>query len=255
MFRAHKPVLAMVLALGGGLSAQAAAVLRIGVSDSDGPPIVELASDPQQGLVGGLYKELGTALAEELGTTPQFIVVSRKRVEQNIEANKVDIHCNANPLWYGNASRLGWTQELYPQVERLIALRSNHPLRHLDELAGKRIGTTRGYHYPAVEALWASGQATRVDEARIELLMKSLQKKLIDVAIHSELEFAYWARSYPFEARKLEMLPVVVSTMPTMCAVAPTSRYSVTELNQAIARLHKSGKLKTILKAYQWQAN
>ena len=253
MFRAHKRGLAMVLALGGALSAQAAAPLRIGVADSDGPPIVELASDPQQGLVGGLYKELGTALAEELGTAPQFLIVSRKRVEQNIETNKVDIHCNANPLWYGNASRLGWTQELYPQVERLIALKSANPVRRVEELSGKRIGTTRGYHYPAVEALWASGQAARVDEARIELLMKSLQKKLIDVAIHSELEFAYWARSYPFEARKLEMLPVTISTMPTMCAVAPASRYSVADLNQAIARLHKSGKLKTILKAYQWQ--
>lgn len=255
MLKAHKPVLALVLALAGALPAQAAAVLRIGVADSDGPPIVELASDPQKGLAGGLYKELGEALARELDATPQFSIVSRKRVEQNIESNKVDIHCNANPLWYGNASRLGWTQELYPQVERLIALKSGTPIRRIEELSGKRIGTTRGYHYPAVEALWASGQATRVDEARIELLMKSLQKKLIDVAIHSELEFAYWARSYPFEARNLEMLPVVISTMPTMCAVAPASRYGVGELNQAITRLHRNGRLKAILRAYQWQAN
>lgn len=255
MLKAHKPVLALVLAFLGGLPVQAAAVLRIGVADSDGPPIVELASDPQKGLAGGLYKELGEALAKELGATPQFIIVSRKRVEQNIESNKVDIHCNANPLWYGNASRLGWTQELYPQVERLIALKSDTPVRRIDELSGKRIGTTRGFHYPAVETLWANSQATRVDEARIELLMKSLQKKLIDVAIHSELEFAYWARSYPFEASKVEMLPVVISTMPTMCAVAPASQYSVAQLNQAIARLHKNGRLKTILSAYQWQAN
>ena len=41
--------------------------------------------------------------------------------------------------------------------------------------------------------------------------------------------------------------------MPTMCAVSPHSDIKVAQLNQAIDRLQKSGRIKTVLKTYQWQ--
>ncbi|MBA4708405.1 substrate-binding periplasmic protein [Aquitalea aquatica] len=252
MVRLNKTWLAL---LTGAALAQAAAangILKIGVSDSDAPPIVVLTPD-NQALAGGLTKELGDALAGELGLKAQYVVIARKRVESTIEAGRVNIVCNANPEWYGNATRLGWTREFYPQVERALSLKDMPDLHQTDEMVGKRIGTIRGYSYPTLEHLWAVGRTTRVDESRLELLVKSLQKKLTDVAISSELELAWWAKTNPQEARAFKQHPMTVTYMPTMCAVAPNSSVSTDKLNQGIEAMRRSGKLKAILKAYEWQ--
>jgi ABC-type amino acid transport substrate-binding protein len=229
--------------------------LRIGVSDSDGPPIVIIGKGPNKGMISGLMKYLGDALARTLGMRPEYVVVSRNRVEGNIEQNKVDIHCNTNPKWYSNAAHLGWTRELFPQVERLISLKGEPDITELSQLKGKRIGTTLGYHYASLEPMWQAKQATRVNDTRIDLLMRALQVKITDVAIDSELEFAAWAKANPHEARALKVHPMVFSSVPTMCAVAPKSNISVKELDQAIEKMDKGGQIKAILARYQWREN
>lgn len=242
---------AVALMLGVGVCRAAEAPLRIGVSDSDGPPLVVLSDTAERVLSGGLIRDLGEALAGELGTRAEYVVLSRNRIEPALEASRVDIVCNANPAWYGNAGRLGWTAELFPQIERLVSLRNRPDITELDQLRGRRVGTIRGYHYPALEKAWASG-ARRQDEARLDLLVKAVQKGLVDVAVYSELEFSAWARAYPFEARQFKLHPVMVSTMPTMCAVAPQSAYGVDRLNGAIGRLKDAGRLRTLVRSYQW---
>ncbi|RXZ43813.1 ABC transporter substrate-binding protein [Crenobacter cavernae] len=231
----------------------AAPVLRIGVGASDGPPIVMLAKAADSELVGGLYKELGDALAKQLGATPEYVVVSRNRVESNIERNKVDIHCNANPRWFGNAARLGWTRELYPQIERVVTLKGEPNISSVDQLAGKRVGTILGFHYPPLEPMWKAQRASRVNETRLDLMLKAVLMRLSDAAIPSELEYVAWARANPLEARALKVHPMVFTTMPTMCAVAPKGNFGVAELNRAIDRLEKNGQIKAILSRYQWQ--
>ena len=235
------------------LPIHASGILRIGVSDSDAPPIVVLTPD-NQNLASGLIRELGDALAGELGLKAQYVVIARKRVESSIETGKVNIVCNANPEWYGNATRLGWTREFYPQIERVLSLKGLPDIHQADEMVGKRIGTIRGYSYPTLEHLWAVGRTTRVDEPRLDLLVKSLQKKLTDIAISSELELAWWAKTNPEEARQFKQHPMTVTYMPTMCAVAPQSPISTERLNQGIEAMRRSGKLKSILKSYSWQA-
>jgi|GEM_PF-702977 len=235
------------------LPVNASGTLKIGVSDSDAPPIVILTPD-NQALASGLIKELGDALAAELDMKPQYVVIARKRVENTIETGKVNIVCNANPEWYGNASRLGWTHEFYPQIERVLSLKDVPDIHQAEDMGGKRIGTIRGYSYPTLEHLWAGGRTSRVDEPRLELLVKSLQKHLTDIAISSELELAWWAKTNPQEAKLFKQHPMTVTYMPTMCAVAPNSPISVGRLDQGIDAMRRSGKLKNILKSYQWQA-
>jgi ABC-type amino acid transport substrate-binding protein len=235
-------------------TAQAAdSTLRIGVSDSDAPPIVILGKGPNKGMISGLSKDLGDALARVLNMRPDYQVLSRNRVESAIETNKVDIVCNANPKWYGNAARLGWTREFYPQIERLISLKTEPDITEVNQLKGKRIGTILGYHYAPLDPLWQAKQASRVNETRIDLLMRAVQVKITDVAVDSELEFSAWAKTNPHEARALKVHPIVLTSLPTMCAVAPKANVSVKQLDQAIERLEKSGQIKAILARYQWR--
>lgn len=224
-------------------------VLRFGVADSDGPPIAVLSGNT---LVSGLSRDLGMALAETLRQRAVFVVISRKRVEWALESGAVDVVCNANPAWYEDAGALGWTQPLYPQVERVATLASARPVRQVGDLAGRRIGTIRGYTYPQIEPLWANGKAVRSTEDRLALMMKSLHSRVTDAAIVSELEFGVWARANPAAAGKTSLQPYIVSSNPTRCAVSPRSKTPVPELNKAIGQLRSQGRLRAILHVYEW---
>ncbi len=245
------PVLTIAAAVLLTTGARAAPALRIGVADSDSAPIVVLAGSQ---LVGGLSKELGEELGRTLKAPVEFIVVSRKRVELAIDSGSIDIVCNTNPAWYVGASRVGWTREFYPQVERVMSLKP-HPrtINSIDELTGQRIGVIGGYHYSAVEPLWQGQRATRVNQPRLPLLMRALQTGMVDVVINSELEMSAWARANPAQAANLRLHPLVVSSMPTRCAVSPGSRYSESRLDQAIAEMEQNGSIRRILDRYEWK--
>nr|WP_199066933.1 transporter substrate-binding domain-containing protein [Chromobacterium sp. ASV5] len=230
----------------------AAAELKIGVADADAPPIAVL-SDNGNSLQGGLARELGELLAAELDLAPNFVLLARKRVEMSVENGRVDLICNANPGWFSNASRLQWSHEIYPQVEKALSLAGRPPIRELAELSSLRISVIRGYSYPSLEYLWNNNRSERVEEAHFELQLKSLQKRLSDVAIVSELSFAWWARQRPREAAAFRLHPLIVTSLPTMCALSPRSAVKLDAVNRAIDRLQKNGKFKALLARYQWQ--
>lgn len=238
------------------LASQAAPPLRIGFSDSDNPPIVVMSDTLPLELKDGLIKELGDQLAAELGTVPDFVMLSRKRIESGLEGGKVDIVCNANPSWFGNADRLGWTRDIYPQTERLVSLKSVPDITSFEQLASgpgvRRISTIHGYSYPTLDTLWVHNKLVRQEEMRHDLMLKSVEKNLADMAVMSELGYVWWARQNPARAAQLKMHPLVTSAVLTMCAVSPASPYTVARLNIALDRLARTGKLKTLLKRYQW---
>lgn len=228
-------------------------LLRLGVSESDAAPIVVL--NAQRQLSSGLSKELGEALAGVLDTRAQFVVLSRNRIEPALQSSKIDLVCNANPAWFVNADRYGWTRDFYPQIERVVTL-NNHPrtIRSSDDLAALRLGVIRGYHYPALESLWQNHTAERANHPHLDSSLKALGLGMVDAVISSELELAAWAKRYPQAGQKLRMQPWVVSTLQTQCAVSPAGQYSVAALNHAIARLEKQGDIQRILQNYRWKS-
>ena len=241
-----------LLALGSWASTSLAMDLRIGVAESDAPPIVVLNASRQ--LVSSLSYDLGQALAGELGVRAQFRLLSRNRVEPAVEHSEVDLVCNANPAWFSNAARLGWTRDVYPQVERVVT--SNTLPRQIAanlDMAGLRIGVIRGYHYPELDKLWQDSRATRVDHQRLDSVLKALGLGAVDAVISSELELSGWARNNAAAAQRIKMQPWVVSTRQTYCAVAPKARHGLKQLDRAIASLERKGELLRILQRYQWR--
>ena len=104
MLKANIAVLLVSLSLTEHVLAQN--IIKIGVSDSDGPPVAQFTDN---NLSSGLTMDIGNLLAKELEAKPIFVVISRKRIEWALEQGKVDLVCNANPDWYGNSSQLKWT--------------------------------------------------------------------------------------------------------------------------------------------------
>ncbi|MEN3813019.1 ABC transporter substrate-binding protein, partial [Chromobacterium piscinae] len=83
----------LLLCLFSSMAQAEPAPLRIGVSDTDAAPIAVLSEDGNA-LTGGLARDLGALLADEMGMKPQFALLARRRVEPSIETGKVDIICN-----------------------------------------------------------------------------------------------------------------------------------------------------------------
>ncbi|UMR33035.1 hypothetical protein MJ904_13215 [Massilia sp. MB5] len=50
-------------------------------------------------LVGGIHKDLGEALAQQLGRRAQFLAMPRKRIAQTLEAGRADVLCMYMPEW------------------------------------------------------------------------------------------------------------------------------------------------------------
>lgn len=245
----HKPHIAYCLALLSlSLATWAQDPLRIGVADSDGAPIAIIEHNT---LKSGLSRDIGLALGQALGRNVRFVVVSRKRVEWALEHGQVDIVCNANPAWFDDAAQLGWTREIYPQRERIATVRNAAPINGIDDLVGKRISTIRGYNYPALEPLWASGRASRSTEYRLNLMLKAVASHVADAAVVSELEYGVWASAHRAAAQQFTLSHFQLTSTPTMCAVSPGSRVRLVQLNQAIERLQQQGAFKTMLRAYQ----
>lgn len=234
------------------LTTEASPVVRFTLAESDGPPMVILDNNH---LAGGLLKELGDAIAHELNAKAEYSVVSRGRVELLIEQKNLFIACNTNPKWYIHSSETEWTEELYPQIERLVSKNTVSDIRSADDLKGKKIATIYGYSYPEIIShLWYTNQAVRIQSLRLEAIMNRLLRNVSDVAIVSELEFSYWAEKNPISAASLKLHPYIVSKIPTMCAVSEGSDFSADDLNKAIDRLKANGKLNSILKRYRWRA-
>jgi ABC-type amino acid transport substrate-binding protein len=247
MLRSNIATLLACLAF--SLAAAAQNTLKIGVADSDGPPIAVVSNNV---LVSGITKEIGTLLAHELDVKPTFIVISRKRVESAIETGHIDIICNANPDWYDDAGQLQWTREIFPQIEKIATLDTVGDINRQNELSGMRIATIHGYSYPTMEQMWSSGQASQTTEENLSLMMKAVSGRLADAAIVSELEFAAWARSNPQAAPRLKLHPLIVTSVPTMCALSPASNFKLANLDRAIDHLHQTGAFKALLHRYQW---
>lgn len=249
MFSARHLLCPLLLAC---CTAQAAAPLRVGVSESDAAPIVVL--NAKRELSSGLSKELGEGLARVLSTRAEFVVLSRNRVEPALKDSKVDVVCNANPAWFVDSERYGWTRDFYPQIERVVTLKS-HPrtIRGSEDLMALRLGVIRGYHYPSLEALWQSYRTERANHPHLASSLKALQLGMVDAVISSELELAAWAKQHPQPGQQLRIQPWIVSSMPTKCAVATAGRYSVAALDQAIAQMERQGELERIVQGYRWK--
>jgi len=247
MMKMHMAIVMVTLAI--PIAAASQGLLKIGIADSDGPPIAYISHGALQ---AGLSKDIGNLLANKLGLSADFIVLARKRIEPSLELGRVDIVCNANPDWYGDAAQLKWTPEIYPQIERVATLNTTIEIRQIDDLQGRHIATIQGYNYPTLESMWANGKATRSEEDRLDLMMKSLTDRLTDSAIVSELEFAEWARVHPELARRIKIHPMVVTSVPTMCAVSPLTNIPFTTLDKTIDELRQNGAFRALLNHYQW---
>ncbi|MDN3576369.1 transporter substrate-binding domain-containing protein [Chitinimonas viridis] len=229
----------------------ARAELRTVLCECDSPPLVEFAPGSYKP-TGGLIKDMSELIARQMGVKASYVVLSRKRIDLALTRGEVDLLCFANPAWTSLADKLHWTEEIVPQVERVMmdktrAARTNN----VNDLKGMRIGLIHGFHYPAIDPLILTGDIKPVYEKDHESNFKLLERDAVDGLISADLQIAHYLRNPPASGRPFGMSNYVVSSTPTHCAVPKASPIKVERVMQAVQQLKAQGAFDKLLNQYR----
>lgn len=236
-------------------SAASAASARAAASAASAvPPLVVLVdtgsqmplADIRDGvLAGGLHRDIGAAIAERMGRTPQFKVWPRKRIATALEHGEGDILCLYMPEWL--PGRLHWSVPFFPITE-VVVTRRDAPRPHaLADLANQQIGTVLGYVYPELDA----ALGPRFARADTSSGLNSLRKLELGRLRHVETTTLFVDYYVKRGGRLAIHPPLPIKTYRTLCAVSPRGSADVEEVNHAIGQLLHDGGLNRILASYR----
>lgn len=231
------------------LTAHAAPPMRAAVPDVLEYPLA--AIDEKGHVTGGVLPDLYRELAIELGTTVDYQVLSRKRIEGALLAGQVDIKCYHSPGWVEYKGKMDWTIATLPQIERVVTLFGASTVKKLpDDLVGKRLAVKLGYQYPRLQSLFDSKQAVRVEEVKAANQFRALDEGLVNALILSDAEIEGFLSRNPAGRSRFKALSEPLDVIQTQCMVSPTSPWSVIAINAALRRLMTRGVVEGIVKRY-----
>ncbi len=214
--------------------------------------LVEQGANGRLILAGGITKDWQDALAKELGRTPAYVLLPRKRQDMAVVQKLADLRCFVSPDWLTSeqVAQYDWPAPFFDIEERLVGPVNGKPLDSMDELSRARVGTVLGYSYRSLEPLFADGRAKR-DDANNEtaLLLKQVAGRT-DFMVMRSLDFEYQQKTNP-TLKKLRLTAVVVSRFAMYCARPKYSSVTLRDLSNAQARLLNAGVLDRLLARYR----
>ena len=192
-------------------------------------------------LLGGILKELGDELAARMGYQAQFLPMPSQRVRQALRAGEADVLCYVIPGWIG--ADFGWTLPVLPHAEVIATRAPSEPFKHLQDLAGRRVGTVLGYRYPTLEKALGAG-FVREDAPSMGSNLRKLSAGHIVFAVTESITLRHHARQYPAVALQEVW---VVERFDVPCALSLRSKLALADLNHAIQSLTQDGSLRRLL--------
>lgn len=241
-------LLALLAGIGMPARAQSAEPLRFVVGTMS-YPFEEF--DAGGRLTGGLLKEMGERLAQQLGTQADFVRLPRRRVEPALLAGEVDITCYSSPQWSADPDTLLWSVPSLAQVERVMVLKGQPVPENIPaDFVGKRVSVRLGYHYGAIQPLFDAGKATRLNETQTPFMVKAVETGLADLLISSEGEIEGYFRTKPQARSRFTIASRPFSVVQTQCAVSPKSRWSLKKINEVLLSMIKRGEMDRLSRSY-----
>ena len=196
-------------------------------------------------LTDGIHKDLGLALAHQLGRKAVFLSLPRKRVAMALEAGKADLICLYMPAWL--PGKFAWSVPFYPMTEVIVSDTTGPQPHALGDLYGVSIATVLGYYHPELEQALGAG-FVREDGPSSSNNLRKMSIGRVHHAVTQLNTLNYYQKVGPH----LDVYPpLVLKTYQAQCAVAERSQVRVGDVNRAIKRLIKDGSLYRIISAYQ----
>lgn len=206
-------------------------------------PFVEV----RQGvLVRGLLKDLGEALATRAGMKAAFLIVPARRVSAALDQGEADVLCYTAPRWI-DAKHVRWSRPVFDYTG-VVARRADAPaIQQLAQLAGERLGTVAGYHYPEVEQA-LGGQFLRDDAPDMGRNLAKLAAGRVRYALSEKLTLAYAMRETAAPGPQLALATI---SYPTHCVFSTQRSLPMSKLESALESLQQDGSIDRLLARYR----
>ncbi|KAB1441896.1 substrate-binding periplasmic protein [Pseudodesulfovibrio senegalensis] len=120
--------------------------------------------------------------------------------------------------------------------------------------AGKTIGCIKGYKYPALEPLFATGKATRYDVNSVHILLRMVKNRRIDAAMLDDINAKWTIRSTEeFEHHDFHVAAQPVSKVDLRFVFnnIPGWEEKIERINKRIEACRKDGTIRAILSNYE----
>ncbi len=193
----------------------------------------------------GILMDLGTAIAQRLGRTAQFVSVPSKRVSLVLQKGEADGVCYVMPHWIDGDFH--WSRPLIPNTVLLVAHANAPKVRTLAELADKKVGTVAGYRYPEMDQALGA-HFIRDDAPTSDLLASKLAAGRTNYAIIGQSMFDYQKRNDKTVTARAEL---VITTVTTHCAFSRLSKIPFAQVEKAINALVDKGGVDAIVARYR----
>jgi len=205
-------------------------------------------------ITAGIIKDLMDALAEQLGTKAEYMLLPRKRIPQYLLQGKADIKVIANPAWEPQPDKFLWSVPLFTETQILVLPDTSAPSKEvrLDNLPGDRIGTILGYTYPILGAYFREGSLQRVDSRELELSFKMLTAGRLDALVNSEILVRHYLKTQE-SSLNYRLVMGLLPSYEIRLMISQTTRFSLVDINRAVLHLKNSGKIQEILDKYLWK--
>ncbi len=238
----HRAVLsALALLVAGSVHAAGATIVFLAPTNTAMP--MGRFTDGQ--LSGGILKDLGVAIAQQLGREARFVSMPSKRVGMALRSNEADALCYVLPQWIDGPFH--WSRPLLPNAAVIVARPDAPSIHSLQDLAGKKIGTVVGYRYPELEALLGK-DFLRDNAPSSEHGFNKLAARRTRYAIVGQSMLAYRQRTdQNFKVRIVHVFAAITA----QCALASGSQVMPAQFDRAIDTLIDSGAVEQILSRYR----
>lgn len=161
------------------------AVVRIGILYNE-PPFGELNV---RGELSGFDADLGRAMAEAWGVTPQFVQATRQTGIDLLVAGEIDMLLAAQPHLRDLDSRVEFSEAYFPSAQMML-VRESDAAQSLADMAGRRIGYVMGTRGERALQEWTtrSGvQVAPVPFVNFDQMLAALNSGTIDGLIETRV--------------------------------------------------------------------
>lgn len=192
----------------------------------------------------GILLDISHAIANQLAMKLEMIPIPRKRIEQSLVKNIIDMNCTANPKWF-KSKALQWSSRIYNNPDILINRQGMTALTDLAEYNEIKIGTTLGYIYPELTTYIEHNNVHPITSpSTLKSYEKYLKNKVFGF-ISASIESSYFMKD-------MQDSVIHMNNNYIYCVLAPNMEKSKVELiNRAIEYLRVSGEIDAILSKYK----
>ncbi|PKM19858.1 MAG: hypothetical protein CVV11_09665 [Gammaproteobacteria bacterium HGW-Gammaproteobacteria-15] len=219
------------------------------VSETNTPPYAIFNADNE--LQAGLSKDIIDELGRRINRKVQYINLPRARVEPWLVEGQAEIACFLNPDWVNEPDKLLWSTALFSTRQLLVRRRESEPITAIQHLAGKRVGTTRGFTYPELEQVFQSGDVIRDDAHSLESNLLRLKQGRLDVVMTVDLSYHFFVKTLDDQSFSADLL---WSKAPTVyCGLSRHNPKNAQLLRDTLQQITASGFIQQRLAFYMGQ--